>query len=57
LPEGEADIGARFLLDALDRSKRLPREGAFVVAVLEDQTSRRRAADMVDNASSGSTVG
>jgi hypothetical protein len=44
------------LLDALDRSERQPREGAFVVAVLEDDTTRRRAPDMIDDSSSGSTV-
>jgi hypothetical protein len=48
VPEREADTDAHFLLDPLDRSKRLAREGAFVVAVLEDQTTFRRAADMVD---------
>ena len=39
VPEGEADVAAQSLLDAFDLSKRLPRVRAFVVAVLDDQTT------------------
>jgi hypothetical protein len=45
------------LLDPLELSKCLPRIGAFVVAVLEDERARRWAANMVERLSSGSTVG
>ena len=46
--EGEADATAQPALDPLDLSIRLPRIGALVVAVLEDETTGRRAADVVD---------
>jgi hypothetical protein len=48
VPEGEADLPGELLLDALDLPKRLSRIRAFVVAVLEDEASGRRAANMVD---------
>jgi hypothetical protein len=41
MAEGEPDT-AMSLLDALDRSKRLPRIRAFVVAVLEDEPAGPR---------------
>src|SRR6185436_14960043 len=47
MPESEADI-AHSLLDVFDLSKRSPRIRAFVIAVLDDQTTRRRAADVID---------
>jgi hypothetical protein len=46
--EREADAAARLLLDLLDRAERLPRVGAFVVAVLEDDRAACRAADVVE---------
>jgi hypothetical protein len=49
VPERETDSTAHFLLDALDRPKGLSREGTFVVAVLEDDMTRRRAPDTVEN--------
>ena len=48
IPEREADTGARSSLDALDLTERLPRIGAFVVAVLEDDPTVRPAANVVD---------
>jgi hypothetical protein len=44
----EPDTAAQFLLDAFDRPERLPRIRALVVAVLEDQPPRGRAADVVN---------
>jgi hypothetical protein len=38
MPESEADVAVS-LLDVFDLSKRLPRVRAFVIAVLEDQTT------------------
>jgi hypothetical protein len=46
--EGKADAAAQSPLDALDRSKRLARVRAFVVAVLEYETTGRKPADVVD---------
>ena len=48
VPEGEANAPVELSLDPFDRAKRLPRVGAFVVAVLDDETSGRRAADVID---------
>jgi hypothetical protein len=39
VPEREADTTAHLLLDSLDLPKGLPRIRAFVVAVLEDETT------------------
>ena len=39
MPESEADSAAQSLLDAFDLPKRLPRIRAFVIAVLDDQTT------------------
>ena len=36
------------LFDSLDRVERLPRVGALVIAVLDDQVAGRRAADVID---------
>jgi hypothetical protein len=47
VPEGEADASGDLLLDTLDLTKCLPRIGAFVVAVLEDETPGERASDMI----------
>jgi hypothetical protein len=44
----EPDTAAQFLLDAFDRPERLSRIRALVVAVLEDQPPRGRAADVVN---------
>jgi hypothetical protein len=46
--EGEAETAAQSLLDALDLAKCLPRIRAFVVAVLDDERSGRRTADVID---------
>jgi alkanesulfonate monooxygenase SsuD/methylene tetrahydromethanopterin reductase-like flavin-dependent oxidoreductase (luciferase family) len=46
--EREANPVAQLSLDALDLAKRLARIRAFVVAVLDDQTSGRAATNMVD---------
>ena len=48
VPEGETNAPAQFLLDVFDRPKRLPGVRALVVAVLENQTSDRRPANVVD---------
>ena len=48
VPEGETNAPAQFLLDVFDRPKRLPRVWALVVAVLENETSGRRPAGVVD---------
>jgi hypothetical protein len=44
----EPDTAAQFLLDAFDRPERLSRIRALVVAVLQDQPSGGRAADVVN---------
>jgi hypothetical protein len=49
VPERETHSTVHLLLDALDLANRLPRIGAFVVAVLENETTGRRAADMIDS--------
>ena len=48
VPEGETNAPAQFLLDILDRPKRLPGVGALVVAVLENETTGCRPAGVVD---------
>ena len=48
VPEAEADATAQPALDPLDLSIRLPRIGALVVAVLEDEMTDRRTADVVN---------
>src|SRR5207302_10622125 len=48
VPEGETNAPAQFLLDVFDRPRRLPGVEALVVAVLENQTSGRRPAGVVD---------
>src|SRR6185437_14072096 len=48
VPEGETNAPAQFLLDAFDRAKRPTGVRALVVAVLENQPSRRRPAGVVD---------
>ena len=39
VPEGKADAMGELSFNPLDRAERLPRVGAFVVAVLHDETS------------------
>src|SRR6476659_7786874 len=46
--EGEANPIAQLPLDPLDLSKRLARVRALVVAVLDEQTSVRGPADVID---------
>ena len=48
MPEGEADTFAQLPLDPLDLPKRLLLVRAFVIAVLDDETTGRRAADVID---------
>src|ERR1700730_11443540 len=48
VPEGEADLPVRALFDAFDFSKRLPGIGAFVIAVLDNETAFWPAADVID---------
>jgi hypothetical protein len=48
MAKGEADTAVQSLLDPLDFSKRLSRVRAFVVAVLEDETTGGWAADVID---------
>src|SRR4051812_11477580 len=48
MTKGELDAAAQSSLDALDCSKSSPRIGAFVVAVLEDDTTGRCAPDVID---------
>jgi hypothetical protein len=48
VPEGKTNAPSQFLFDVFDRPKRLPGAGALVVAVLENQTSDRRPAGVVD---------
>jgi len=47
-PDTLAQFSAEFSADAFDRPERLPRVRAFVVAVLDNQTTRGRAADMIN---------
>jgi hypothetical protein len=46
--KGKANTIGKFSLDALDLMERLPRVGAFVIAVLENQRASLLAADMVN---------
>ena len=48
VPEGEPNAPAQFMLDMLDRPKRLPGVGALVVSVLENETSGLRPSGVVD---------
>ena len=57
VPEGEANATVELSFDPFDRAKRLPRVGAFVVAVLDEDTSGRGAADVIDPSSSRPMVG
>jgi len=47
MPEGEPHVSAEVLFDLLDRVEGLPRVGALVVAVLEDQVAGGRAANVI----------
>jgi hypothetical protein len=47
MPEGEPDTLAQFCLDKLDPPKRLPRVRALVIALLDNQATCKRAADMI----------
>jgi deazaflavin-dependent oxidoreductase (nitroreductase family) len=49
VPEGKADAFPELHLDPFDLAKGLARKRALVVAVLDDQTSGRTAADVVDS--------
>ena len=46
--EREADVARQLSLDLLDRAERLPRVGALVVAVLEDDRRVRGATHVID---------
>jgi hypothetical protein len=48
VPVREADLVQSFL-DLFDGTERLARVGLFVVAVLDDQRSGRRAANVIDS--------
>jgi len=48
MPEREADTVIQALLDAFDLPERLPGVRAFVVAVLEDEPTGGRAANVID---------
>jgi len=48
VPEGETNAPAQLLLDVFDRPKRSPGVRALVVAVLENETSGRQPAGVVD---------
>ena len=48
VPEGEANAIGELSFNPLDRAERLPRVGAFVVAVLDDETSGGWAANVID---------
>jgi len=48
VPEREPHIPAELLFDLLDGAERLPRVGALVVAVFDDQAAGPRAADVID---------
>jgi hypothetical protein len=48
MPEGEVDTVRLFCLDASDRPVRLARIRAFVIAVLDDQTTSGRSANVID---------
>ena len=46
--EGEADAPRQLFLDAFDLAKRLARVRTLIVAVLDDQRSGRRPAQVID---------
>ena len=48
VPEGKTNAPAQFLLDIFDRPKRLLGVGALVVALLENESTGRRPARVVD---------
>jgi hypothetical protein len=48
MPEGEPNTFAELAPDTFDLPERLPRVRAFVVAVLEDDMSGSRTADVID---------
>src|SRR5438105_4941726 len=48
VPEGEADAPRQLFLDAFDLAKRLARVRTLIVAVLDDQRSGRRPAQVID---------
>src|SRR6516164_9691823 len=48
VPEREPQVPAELVFGLLDRAVRLPGVRALVIAVLQDQAARGRAADMVD---------
>jgi hypothetical protein len=48
MPERKPDTPSQLLLDALDRSERLARVRALVIAVLDNQMTFGRAADMIN---------
>jgi hypothetical protein len=48
MPEGEPNTFAELAPEAFDLPERLPRVRAFVVAVLEDDMSGSRTADVID---------
>ena len=49
MPEREPDTADEFRFDAFDFPVRLPRVGALVVAVLDDNRTRGWPADVVDH--------
>jgi hypothetical protein len=49
VPKGEADTPAHSLLDAFDLPEPLPRVRALVIAVLDDETTGRRTAEVIDH--------
>ena len=53
VPEGEADAAVELPLDTLDLAIGHARVGAFVVAVLENETTGLRAANVVDGCVEG----
>jgi hypothetical protein len=48
MAEREPHIPAELLFDLLDRTECLPRVRALVIAVLDDQAARWRAANVID---------
>jgi hypothetical protein len=48
MPEREPHVPAKLAFDLLDRTERLTRVWALVIAILDDQVACGRAADMID---------
>jgi hypothetical protein len=48
VPEREPHVPAQLAFDLLDRMERLTRVWALVVAILDDQVTCGRAADVID---------